>query len=132
VVAVVGVDAELADDLVGVFAPVLDVNEGVVQRRAVVAGEGVDLAEDLGGGEDVGGDDLFEQAGELGIGEADAASVRRTRLRASNFSRKFFSSEARSWMSGRSVYLRSRSFWMNRSSMPASLRASGSRSGGSL
>ena len=39
VVAVVGVDAELVDDLEGVFAPVLDVDEGVVQRRAVVAGE---------------------------------------------------------------------------------------------
>ena len=71
-VAVVGVDTELADDLVGVFAPVLDVDEGVVQRRAVVAGEGIDLAEGLGGGEDIGRDDLFKQAGELGVGEADA------------------------------------------------------------
>ena len=42
VVAVVGVDAELVDDLEGVLAPVLDVDEGVVQRRAVVAGEAVD------------------------------------------------------------------------------------------
>ena len=40
VVAVVGVDAELVDDLEGVLAPVLDVDERVVQRRAVVAGEG--------------------------------------------------------------------------------------------
>ena len=72
VVAVVGVDAELVDDLEGVFAPVLDVDEGVVQRRAVVAGEGVALAQGAGGGEDIRGDDLVEQAGELAVGEADA------------------------------------------------------------
>ena len=41
-VAVVRVDAELVDDLEGVFAPVLDVDQGVVQRRAVIAGEAVD------------------------------------------------------------------------------------------
>ena len=40
VVAVVGVDAELADDLEGVLAPVGDVDQRVVERRAVVAGEG--------------------------------------------------------------------------------------------
>ena len=40
-VAVVGVDAELVDDLERVFAPVLDVDQGVVQRRAVIAGEGI-------------------------------------------------------------------------------------------
>jgi hypothetical protein len=39
VVAVVGVDAELADDLEGVLAPVGDIDERVVQRGAVVAGE---------------------------------------------------------------------------------------------
>ena len=72
VVAVVRVDAELADDLEGVFAPVLDVDEGVVQRRAVIAGEAVDGPQGLRGGEDIRGDDLVEQAGELGIGEADA------------------------------------------------------------
>ena len=71
-VAVVRVDAELIDDLEGVFAPVLDVDEGVVQRRAVIAGEAVDLAEGLGGGEDIVRDDLVEQLGELAIGEADA------------------------------------------------------------
>lgn len=72
VVAVVRVDAELVHDLKGVFAPVLDVDQGVVQRRAVIAGEGVDLAEGLGGGEDIRRDDLVEQAGELAIGEPDA------------------------------------------------------------
>ena len=72
VVAVVGVDAELVDDLEGVLAPVLDVDEGVVQRGAVVAGEAVALAQGAGGGEDVGGDDLVEQARELAVGEVDA------------------------------------------------------------
>ncbi len=70
VVAVVGVDAELVDDLEGVLAPVLDVDERVVERRAVVAGEAVAVAERVGGGEDVGGDDLVEQALELAVGEA--------------------------------------------------------------
>ena len=82
VMAVVGVDAELIDDLEVVFAPVLDVDQGVVQRRAVVAGEAVALAEGAGGGEDIGGDDLLEKA----------RRIRRrsgwTRLSASNFSTK--------------------------------------------
>ena len=65
VVAVVGVDAELADDLEAVLAPVVDVDQRVVQRRAVVAGEAVAVAERVGGGEDIGRDDLFQQALEL-------------------------------------------------------------------
>ena len=72
VVAIVRVDAELVDDLEGVFAPVLDVDEGVVQRRAVIAGEAADGAQGLRGGEDIRGDDLVEQAGELRVGEADS------------------------------------------------------------
>lgn len=72
VVAVVRVDAELVDHLEGVFAPVFEVHQGVVQRRAVVAGEAVHCPEGLRRGEDVGGDDLIQQAGELGIREADA------------------------------------------------------------
>jgi hypothetical protein len=70
--AVVGVDAELIDDLEGVLAPVLDVDEGVVERGAVVAGEAVDPAEPGRGGEDVGGDDLVEEALEFAVGEPDA------------------------------------------------------------
>ena len=72
VVAVVGVDAELVDDLEGVLAPVLDVDQGVVERRAVVAGEAVAVAEGAGGGEDVRGDDLVEQTLELAVGQLDA------------------------------------------------------------
>src|SRR4051812_36174294 len=37
VVAVVRVNAELVDDLESVFAPVLNVDQGVIQWRAVVA-----------------------------------------------------------------------------------------------
>ena len=72
VVAVVSVDAELVDDLEGVFAPVPDVDQGVVQRRAVVAGEAAPLAEGAGGGEDIRADDFLQQAGELAVGKAEA------------------------------------------------------------
>jgi hypothetical protein len=58
VMAVVGVDAELADDLKAVLAPVLDVDQRVVERGAVVAGEAVDAADRFGGAEDVRADDL--------------------------------------------------------------------------
>jgi hypothetical protein len=65
-------DAELVDDLEGVFATVLDVDEGVVERGTVVAGEAVDLAERGRGGEDVGGDDLVKEAAEFAVGQLDA------------------------------------------------------------
>ena len=39
VMAVVRIDAELINDLEGVLTPVLDVDEGVVERRAVIADE---------------------------------------------------------------------------------------------
>ena len=71
-VAVVGVDAQLLNDFEVVLAPVLDVDQGVGQGRAVIAGEVVFLAQDAGGGEDVGDGQLFQQALELAIGEAYA------------------------------------------------------------
>lgn len=71
-VAVVRVDAELVDDIEVVFAPILEVHQRVVQWHAVVAGEGVDPAQGFGSGEVIGNDDLSQQAGELGVGEADA------------------------------------------------------------
>jgi spore coat polysaccharide biosynthesis protein SpsF (cytidylyltransferase family) len=46
------IDPELVDDLEVVFAPVLQVHQGVVQRRAIVAGEAVALAQGARGGED--------------------------------------------------------------------------------
>ena len=58
VVAVVCVDAELVDDLKRVFAPVLVVDQRVVQRGAVIAGEGVALAQGAGSGEDIRSDDF--------------------------------------------------------------------------
>jgi hypothetical protein len=57
VVAVVGADAELVDHLEAVLAPVLDVDQRVVERRAVVALEAVALAQVAGGSEHVRGDD---------------------------------------------------------------------------
>ena len=71
-VAVVRVDTELVDDLKMVLAPVLQVDEGIVQGRAVIACETVDLPQGLRGGEDIWGDDLIEQAGKLRIGELAA------------------------------------------------------------
>lgn len=70
--AVVGVDAELADNFEGVFTPVLDVDKGVVERGAVVARKTVDLAEPGRIGEDVGSDDLVEKTLEFSVSELDA------------------------------------------------------------
>lgn len=67
--AVVGIDTELVDDFEGVFAPVLDIDQGEIQRGAIVADEAVAIAEGAGGSEDIGGDDFLEQAGKLGIGQ---------------------------------------------------------------
>jgi len=94
VVAAVGVDAQLVDDFEVVLAPVLDIDQRVVERRAVVALEAVDAAQGLGGAVDVGGDDAIEQA-------ANSPSLSLTRLSASNLARKLASSAARSRMSGR-------------------------------
>jgi hypothetical protein len=55
-----------------VFAPVFDVDQGVVQRGAVVAGEGVDAAQGAGGCEHVGGDNFVQQADKLAVGQLDA------------------------------------------------------------
>jgi len=72
VVAVVGVGAELARDLEAVLAPVLDVDQRVVERGAVVAGEAVYAAEYFCGTEGVGRDDLVEKTLELAVGQLDA------------------------------------------------------------
>ena len=72
VVAVVGVDAELVDDFEGVLAPVLDVDEGVVQRRAVVAGERFPAPEGTRGLVHVRRDDLVEEPLEFAVGQRDA------------------------------------------------------------
>ena len=72
VMAVVRIDAELIDDLELVLAPVLDVNEGVVERRAVVADERFPVPEGACGFVHVGCDDLIKESLELSVGEVDA------------------------------------------------------------
>src|SRR5690606_1404897 len=59
----------------------------------------------------------------------NSASLRVTRLRASNFCRKLGSSAARSRMSGRWVYFSSASFSLNSRSMSCSLTHSGCEPG---
>src|SRR5690606_5731608 len=72
VVAVVSVDPELVDEFEVVLAPVLDVGERVGEGRAVVADEVVLFAQADCIPEDVGRDQLVEEAGELGIAKGDA------------------------------------------------------------
>ena len=69
--AVVRIDAELIDDLEGVLAPVLDVDEGVVERRTVVADERFPVAERPGGFVNVWCDNPVEESFELAIREFD-------------------------------------------------------------
>ncbi len=68
VVAVIGIDAQLVDDFKVVFAPVFDVDQGVMQRCTVFTLKVITLAQGFGGGENVGGDDFVAQAGEFCIG----------------------------------------------------------------
>lgn len=72
VVAVIGIDAKLVDDFKLVFAPVAQIDQHVFQRSAVLADEFTLLAQGLGGGKYIGGNDLVAQAGEFGVGEMDA------------------------------------------------------------
>ncbi len=66
--AIVSIDAQLADDLEGVLAPVIDVHEGVVERGAIVADEGVAIAKRVGGVEDIGSDDFLQETLEFAVG----------------------------------------------------------------
>ena len=59
------------DDFEVVFAPVLDIDQGVVERRAIVALEAVDAAQGQGGVVNVRCDYAIEQALELAVGELD-------------------------------------------------------------
>ena len=76
--AVVRIDAELINDLEVVLAPVLDVDEGVVERRAVVADERFPVPEGASGFVHIGCDDLIEESLELSVGEVDAVDLPRT------------------------------------------------------
>ncbi|MNG29650.1 hypothetical protein D3C84_1151190 [compost metagenome] len=71
-VAVVGIDAQLVHHLEAVFAPVFDVDQCVVQRGAVFAGECITLAQGARRRKHIRGDDLVEQACEFAISETNA------------------------------------------------------------
>ena len=62
VVAVICVYAELVDNFKGVLAPVLDIDQCVEERCAVVAFKAVAFAQKSGGAEHVWGNNLFQQA----------------------------------------------------------------------
>ena len=66
---VAGVDAQLVDDFKFVFAPVFDVDQGVLQGGAVFANKGVALAQVFGSSKHVCGDDLIAQATEFGVSQ---------------------------------------------------------------
>ena len=70
-IAIVGIDAKLIDDLEAVLAPVLDFDQGVVERCAVFADERFPVPEGLGGCIHVGSDNLVEDPVELAIGQRD-------------------------------------------------------------
>ena len=70
-VAVIGINAQLIDYLKVVFAPVLDIHQRVIQRRAVIAAEGIDTAQNLSGCKHIRRDDFIQQARKFPIGETD-------------------------------------------------------------
>ena len=69
VVAGIGIDTQLINHFKAVFAPVLDIDQRVVKRRAIVTLKTVALAQAPGSLEYVGRDDGFQQAGEFAIGQ---------------------------------------------------------------
>ncbi len=80
VVAVLGVDAQLVDDFEGVFAPIFDVDQGVMERRAIIAVEAVASAQSLGSCEYIWRNDLLQQPSEFGVCEINL--IERLKLRA--------------------------------------------------
>lgn len=70
--AIVRVDAELVNHLKRVLAPVPDVDERVVERRAVVAYEAISFTKDAGSSEDVGSDDVINETSVFGVGKTNA------------------------------------------------------------
>ena len=69
--AVVRIDAELINDLKVVLAPVLDIDECVVEGGAVVTNERFPVPEGACGFVHVGFDDLVEEPLELAVGQCD-------------------------------------------------------------
>jgi len=64
-VTVVGVDTQLIDHFETVLAPVLDVDQGVIERRSVIALKAVLFAQVAGSGEHIGVNDLISQPGKF-------------------------------------------------------------------
>ena len=70
-VAVGGIDGELVHHLIVILAPVPQVHKAVVEGGAIVACEGLLLAQALGGGEYIGSDILLQELSEFVIREGD-------------------------------------------------------------
>ncbi len=67
VMAVLRIDAQLIDHLKGIFAPVLDIDQSIVERGAIFTLEAVALAQDFGGSKHIRTDDLITQPDKFGI-----------------------------------------------------------------
>ncbi|SMG62810.1 hypothetical protein BMETH_1311_0 [methanotrophic bacterial endosymbiont of Bathymodiolus sp.] len=67
-IAIVGVDTKLINHFKFIFAPVFDVDQGILQRRTIFALEGITFAQGFGGGEDIGIDDFIAKTGKFRIG----------------------------------------------------------------
>jgi len=66
-VAVVSIDAELIDHLEGVFAPVPDIYESVVERRSIISSKVVAFTKGPGSSEDIRRDYFFQKTLEFTI-----------------------------------------------------------------
>ena len=107
--AAVRIDAELIDDFEVVLAPVLDIDEDVVERRAIIADKRFPVPQRACGGVHVGVTISSKKSLEFVVGEVDAVEC-------FEFLPEFASSLERSRMSGRCSYLRSLSFVTRNSS----------------
>ena len=67
--AVVRVDTKLVNHLKGVFAPVLNIDERVVERRPVITDKMVPFAQDSGRHKNIRRDDFVKQTLKLPISE---------------------------------------------------------------
>ncbi len=59
VIAVLRVDSQLVDHLKGIFAPVLDIDQGIEEWGAIFTLEAVALTQDFGGGKHISADNLI-------------------------------------------------------------------------
>jgi hypothetical protein len=72
VVAGMGIDAQLIDHFVVILAPIANIDQHIVEGGTIVALEGVQRTQALGGNKNIGTGNLVEQAGKLAIGQPDA------------------------------------------------------------